>query len=100
MSLSSARRRKLAVGTWVEGALWGRAGSDMSALSGRAADAGAQARIDHRVEHVHHEIDGDENQGHHQQIGCHNWDIDILPGLDEQKSHPGPLENGFGNDRK
>src|ERR1043166_5890501 len=58
----------------------------------RLLDGRAQARIDHGVKDVDDEIDGDEDQGHHQKIRRHDGDIDVLHGLYEQQSHARPLE--------
>ena len=60
----------------------------------------AQARVDDGVEYIHDQIDGDVDQRHHQQVGRHDRNVDVLHGLHEQQSHPRPLEHGFGDDRK
>src|SRR4051794_37127151 len=66
----------------------------------RLLDGRSQPRIDHGVENVDDEIDGDEDQRHHQKIRRHDRDIDVLHGLYEQQSHARPLEYGFGDDRE
>src|SRR3954464_15278575 len=105
MSLSIARAYQRPLATYSGGAV-GSAGcgtmaSDIRYLaSGRAIDGGAQARVDDGVENIDHEIDGDEDQRHHQEIGRHDWNIDVLHCLHEQQSHPGPLEYGLGDDRE
>jgi hypothetical protein len=92
MSLSSARFNQ-PVPERARGALG-------STRCGTTADGRAQARIDDGVEDIDHQIDGDENQRHHQQVGRHDRDIDILHRLHEQQSHTRPLEDGFGDDGK
>ncbi len=64
----------------------------------RSADAGPQPRIDDRIEDVDHQVDGDENQRHQQQVGGHDRDVDILDRLHEQEPHARPLEHGLGDD--
>src|SRR3954453_11776230 len=68
--------------------------------SRRLLDGRTQPRVDHGVENVDDQVDGDKDQRHHQKVGCHDRYIDVLHGLHEQQSHPGPLEYGFGDDRK
>src|SRR4051794_10396547 len=57
----------------------------------RTLDGGPQSRVDHRVEDIDDEVDGDEDQRHGEQIGGHDRNIHVLHRLHEQQSHARPL---------
>src|SRR5258707_1966081 len=104
MSLSSVRLNQPALeraAGALDGAWCGTTASDMKNLvSSGTADRRAQARVDDGVEDIDHEVNGDEDQRNHQQVRRHDRDIDVLDRLHEQQTHAGPLEHGFGDDRK
>src|ERR1700737_2495260 len=104
-SLSTARpsqpaRRKPVGGAAGSTLCWTTASDMRISRSGRALEGRAQPRIDHGVEDIDHQVDGDEDQRDHQQVGRHDRNIDILHRLHEQQSHPRPLEDGFSDDCK
>src|SRR5947199_2636719 len=62
-------------------------GGAWSVMSARTLDGRAQPRVHYGVEQVDHQIDGDEDQRHHEEIRRHDRNIDILHRLHEQQPH-------------
>src|SRR3989344_2333112 len=58
----------------------------------------AKARVDRKIQQVHHQIDHHKDQGDQAQVGGHHRNVGKGHGLDEQQAHAGPLEHGLGDD--
>src|SRR5665647_2091027 len=62
--------------------------------------ADAQARVNHKIKQIHHQVDQHKNQGNQAQVGGHHRDVGKRDCLDEQQAHTWPLKNRLGDDGK
>src|ERR1700716_967953 len=60
---------------------------------GRGRAAQANARIEHGIEHVHHEIDRDEDGDDDQQVRHDHGAVELVERIDEQLACAGPRED-------
>src|SRR5215472_6156773 len=58
------------------------------------------ARIERRVEDVHDQVDDDEHEHGHQQVGDDDRPVEQIDRIDQKLAHSRPGEDGLGDDRE
>src|SRR5215470_10953376 len=57
-------------------------------------------RIERRVENVHDQVDQHEHEHDHQEVRDDDRTVEQIDRIDQQLAHPGPGEDGLGDDRE
>src|SRR5258706_3445421 len=97
---SAAKRRQGDSARATAGTDAGSAAATRMGSVRRGGSAEAHARIEHRVDDVDHEVDGDEDRDRHEEVGDDDGSVELVDGIDQQLAAAGPGEDRFGDDRE
>src|SRR5438552_8799679 len=84
---------------WSHPGRWTSSRAVMRASVATAASLIADARIDERVDHVHHQVDEQVLGRSHQHHALHDRIVAAQDGRDDEPAEPGDIEDDLGDGR-